>query len=1282
MANIKICDELQIGKKSPNIDARYGPWPSRQKVIEVLGREGWDTIAEGLTVGIVQNNKVVEYWFQGGTDLDHLVLKNNGEGGSGSIEGAELQSNKVTHIRTGINEPEGSSNAPSNINYPSERAVALAYHQLEVDIRDIDEEIGNLSHFRDDQDYNPDPNNLNVADILKGLQTKVIELNWALEGTGGNKDSDVFNGTPYRGYSVWKVLGELYNAIQTQGSSLDEEWKTYVSNKLNELSSAIENALTEIHSQGDRITNIENNGGNANFAETIADLQIRVTNLENIVADLINRITVLEWSEPGGDTPIAAPVITLAKTGNVSDATQRISVKSDTAGNILLSTTEGTLTPEQITVTPNVEQEVRITGNKGINAAIPVITLTKGTLTDGSCTFTVKSSTAGTIGLSASEGTLSSTSVSVAANTAKTITVTNNTDGVINPTITAVQTIEGNTGATINYTITVTQTINGLTGTASISGTIEGTTGQSATASENISLGYVQPAPSEMVTATFVANGGTSEVPSHITTFRGDFITMPPSMTRNEDADYTYSQMFWGTTPTASSGYAANEPCRIDEDTTFYAIWLQIPKRVMSFNANGGQGTQNTIKIAANSDFTVPQCNFTKSGYTFTKWAKNSVTGTTYDAGDIITNVNEDITFYALWEELPPNTYTVQLIVEGGGGGLTKTVNEGESVQFTNVIPDTNHQAEGVTVSGNATIDGSTVTVTNVTQNTVITVTFPEKQQVLPDYVEWTGMSLTPSSGIKSGQQVTLNKGTITLHNDDGSTVNVTNNRTNIKFSLLSNRGVTIDDAPAVHEMDIDNTSSSTVTFNVPTDTNTVNYRIKVYYVLDGVYYETRNVFLDFSAEPSIRTYTVTVHPDSHTTLHMPTSDTRIVNEGEDIYWLVETERGWKLPDTITNVNDVSTDTSGVTRISIDNIHSDLDIYLNCIEQPTINVIYDVNGGSHHIDTVSKYPGDEIVIPTYAGTKAGHTLKGTWSINGVEYPFGSYYTIGEENITLVLNWQAEIYSVTIDVINGTPETINDSIPYNESRTYTITPNTGYRLPDTIRGFERVSDTQVRLNNVQTDLDLTIECELIPVQQYTVSYNANGGNSTPSSQTVNANSPVTLANAITRNEDSNYTYTFAGWKSSIDNSVKAAGSSYTVNANVTFTAQWTMTPKETPQPSNTYYWYVGQTDPSTMSSTSPVVTDTSSPGWREIGTTLPTYSSSNMLWNGDNNNIMFENRDYHYLAIPSNNIKIWNGLGGSEMSSYSSPTTKSINGITYYIYKSNSKGRSFILNLYN
>lgn len=115
--------------------------------------------------------------------------------------------------------------------------------------------------------------------------------------------------------------------------------------------------------------------------------------------------------------------------------------------------------------------------------------------------------------------------------------------------------------------------------------------------------------------------------------------------------------------------------------------------------------------------------------------------------------------------------------------------------------------------------------------------------------------------------------------------------------------------------------------------------------------------------------------------------------------------------------------------------------------------------------------------------------------------------------------------------------------------------------------------------------------------------------------------------------------------------------------------------------NTYYWYVGQTDPSTMTSISPIVTDTSSPGWRLIGTTLPNYSSSNMLWNGDDNNISFGSRTEYYLALPNNTLKLYNVLGSDEMEGYTSLGTIVINNVTYYVYKCTGKALAFGFNIY-
>ena len=113
---------------------------------------------------------------------------------------------------------------------------------------------------------------------------------------------------------------------------------------------------------------------------------------------------------------------------------------------------------------------------------------------------------------------------------------------------------------------------------------------------------------------------------------------------------------------------------------------------------------------------------------------------------------------------------------------------------------------------------------------------------------------------------------------------------------------------------------------------------------------------------------------------------------------------------------------------------------------------------------------------------------------------------------------------------------------------------------------------------------------------------------------------------------------------------------------------------------TYYWYVGQTDPSTMSSISPIVTDMSSPGWREIGTTLPNYSSSNMLWNSSNT-IGLGSKTTWYLALPKNTIKVYSA--GIDLTSdlLESPVTKVINEVTYYIYTSKGTTRYLGYDIY-
>ena len=92
----------------------------------------------------------------------------------------------------------------------------------------------------------------------------------------------------------------------------------------------------------------------------------------------------------------------------------------------------------------------------------------------------------------------------------------------------------------------------------------------------------------------------------------------------------------------------------------------------------------------------------------------------------------------------------------------------------------------------------------------------------------------------------------------------------------------------------------------------------------------------------------------------------------------------------------------------------------------------------------------------------------------------------------------------------------------------------------------------------------------------------------------------------------------------------------------------------------------------MTSISPIVTDNTSPGWREIGTSVPTYSKTTPLWNSDKGVILYgDAKVTAYVAMPSNNIKYRNDITGEDIISegWESIGSKTINNVNYILYKS-------------
>ncbi|MBO5835626.1 MAG: hypothetical protein J6R12_06260 [Bacteroidales bacterium] len=115
----------------------------------------------------------------------------------------------------------------------------------------------------------------------------------------------------------------------------------------------------------------------------------------------------------------------------------------------------------------------------------------------------------------------------------------------------------------------------------------------------------------------------------------------------------------------------------------------------------------------------------------------------------------------------------------------------------------------------------------------------------------------------------------------------------------------------------------------------------------------------------------------------------------------------------------------------------------------------------------------------------------------------------------------------------------------------------------------------------------------------------------------------------------------------------------------------------------YYWYVGQENPADMTSISPIVTDNTSPGWRLIGTSIPTYDKANPLWTA-NDEIEFDSKNTIYIALPSDNIKYRNDITGADITSEAyeiQSTKKTINGVQYTILTSKKIANYWGVTLY-
>ncbi len=196
-------------------------------------------------------------------------------------------------------------------------------------------------------------------------------------------------------------------------------------------------------------------------------------------------------------------------------------------------------------------------------------------------------------------------------------------------------------------------------------------------------------------TISFDSNGGTTTVGSQTKTH--DVAT---SLTYTRPVREGYTFVAWNTQPDGSGiSYSAGSKYTEEGDVTLYAQWSK--DYVITFDANGGQGTPDTIYKSAGKSVTLPNTEPVREGYGFLYWnTEPDGSGTIYT---ILSEYSDDsdVVLYAQWE----GRYLIQFDANGGENTPPSSIkSEG--------VPITLYQAkpvrEGYTfVCWNTKADGS-----------------------------------------------------------------------------------------------------------------------------------------------------------------------------------------------------------------------------------------------------------------------------------------------------------------------------------------------------------------------------------------------------------------------------------------------------------------------------------------------------------------------------------------------------------------------------------------------
>jgi len=219
----------------------------------------------------------------------------------------------------------------------------------------------------------------------------------------------------------------------------------------------------------------------------------------------------------------------------------------------------------------------------------------------------------------------------------------------------------------------------------------------------------------------------------------------------------------------------------------------------------------------------------------------------------------------------------------------------------------------------------------------------------------------------------------------------------------------------------------------------------------------------------------------------------------------------------------------------------------------TYSVTYNANGGENAPEMQTKKHFEDLVLSSDVPTRTGYDFLGwSTSANGnVEYEAGANFTT-EAETTLYAVWRLKTYSITYNTNGGENEIENQIKKHFEDLIISedVPINTGYAF----LGWSTTRNGKVEYNpgDVYTKNEALELYAVWQINTYLVTYDANGGENAPETQTKKHFEDLVLSS----DEPTRTGYNFLGWSTSSNGNVEyEAGAIFLNESDTILFAVW-------------------------------------------------------------------------------------------------------------------------------